>query len=123
MTSQTLAYQKFAETPTRSIQDTEFEIILQTTRNLKHANQKRSSDFPGFAAALRDNCRLWTTLASDVASSQNALPRELRAKIFYLCEFTLEHTTRVLAGKLSADALIEVNQAILRGLAKTGSSA
>lgn len=122
MTSQTLAYQELAQSPTRSIKDTEIEIILKTTRNLNRANQKRSSDFPGFAAALRNNCKLWTTLAADVASSQNALPCEVRAKIFYLCEFTLEHTTQVLAGKISADVLIEINQSILRGLANKDNS-
>lgn len=122
MTSQTTAYQKFAQAPTRSIKDNEFEIILQATRNLIRANQNRHSDFPSFAAALRDNYKLWTTLAADVASSENALPRELRAKIFYLCEFTREHTSLVLAGQTTVDALIEINQSILRGLAGKGSS-
>lgn len=66
--------------------------------------------------ALYDNRRLWTALAIDVAGPDNALPKELRAQIFYLAEFVQTHTGKVLARKARLSPLLEINAAILRGL-------
>jgi flagellar protein FlaF len=72
--------------------------------------------FPKLAEALHENRVLWTALASDVAGEANQLPAELRARIFYLAEFTLLHTSKVLAKQASAVPLLDINAAILRGL-------
>ena len=45
-----------------------------------------------------------------------ALPDDLRARIFYLAEFTDQHTRKVLNGRDTAGPLIEINTAIMRGL-------
>ena len=55
-------------------------------------------------------------LAGDVADAANGLPKELRAQIFYLAEFTNQHSTLVLRGEGDVDVLVEINTAIMRGL-------
>lgn len=117
------AYQNGINTATKSVKDTEINVILDVTRKLKAANDNRKENFANFALALRDNCKLWTTLAGDVAKKENLLSPDLRAKIFYLCEFTQIQSRKALSDQTSADAMIDINMAILRGLApKTGAA-
>jgi flagellar protein FlaF len=40
----------------------------------------------------------------------------LRARIFYLAEFTRAHTRKVLRRTAGPDALVEINLAVMRGL-------
>ncbi|MEM7320963.1 MAG: flagellar biosynthesis regulator FlaF [Pseudomonadota bacterium] len=105
-----------ASTPTRTPKDTEYEVLARITHRLRTAAQRGAAGFPDLAAALHDNQRLWNIFASDVADPGNELPGELRARIFYLAEFTDLHTSQILARKASVAALLEVNTAILRGL-------
>ncbi|ARO15400.1 flagellar biogenesis regulator FlaF [Ketogulonicigenium robustum] len=77
----------------------------------------QESDFAAKAKALHDNRRLWTWLAADVASDQNQLPADLRARIFYLAEFTIDHSSKALREGADLAPLIEVNRAMLQGLA------
>ena len=102
--------------PIRSQQSTEYEVFAQITRRLKDARTKGKAGFPALASALSDNRRLWTLLASDVADAENALPQGLRAQIFYLAEFTLQHSGKVLDGTADAEVLVDINTAIMRGL-------
>ena len=67
-------------------------------------------------STLHENRRLWVLFAGDVASKDNLLPDTLRAQLFYLAEFTLQHTSKVLDGTASVDVLIEINTAVMRGL-------
>ena len=55
-------------------------------------------------------------MAVDVADKGNALPKELRAQIFYLAEFTDHHSQQVIRGKATPTALIDINMAVLKGL-------
>jgi flagellar biosynthesis activator protein FlaF len=110
------------ETPTRSLRSVEYDLIAQITQRLRSASANRTSDFPGFVAALTDNQQLWSTLASDVALSGNGLPASLRAELFYLYEFTLQHTRAVLDRGASVEVLTDINMAILRGLRGDGGS-
>ena len=75
---------------------------------------------PQLLEALHENRKLWRTLAIDVADKDNALPKDLRARIFYLAEFTDHHTNAVIRKKVSAVPLLEINTAILRGLKQDG---
>jgi flagellar protein FlaF len=59
---------------------------------------------------------LWTTLAADVAESDNGLPGPLRAQLFYLYEFAADHSRKILAGSGSVDVLVDINTAVMRGL-------
>lgn len=89
----------------------EYDAFARITRALK-----RADDLSARVSALHDNRRLWNVLAADVADSDNALPDSLRARIFYLAEFTRQHTTRVLHSEANADVLVEINTAIMKGL-------
>jgi len=104
------------QTAVRTDRSVEAQLISQITARLRRASAAQKTDFPQLVAALYENRRMWTTMAADVADVGNALPKELRAQIFYLAEFTEHHSSQVISGKANADALIEVNTAILKGL-------
>lgn len=125
MIPQTYARQAYeqADAPTRTTRDTEYEVISKVTGRLKAAAERKDSDFADLAKALHDNRRLWTILAADVADPANLLPEDLRARIFYLAEFTRHHSSRVLAKKGTVEPLIEINLAVLRGLRQAGGAA
>lgn len=110
---QAYAPSTFSLKPGRAI---EAQIVGQVTSRLKAAAAKSQSDFPGFVKAMHENRQMWLILATDVAHEDNGLTKELRAQIFYLAEFTELHTAKVLRGQASAEPLIEINTAILRGL-------
>ncbi len=108
------------QAPVRSNRKTEYDLFTQMTRRLATANSKRSVDFPAFVAAVHDNIVMWRTLASDVADPDNALPQTLRAQLFYLYQFTVEHSRKVLADKAKIEVLIDINTAVMRGLRGEG---
>ncbi len=99
--------------PIRTPRSTEYELFARVTRRLQAA---RTGPFAALAGALHENRRLWTVLAGDVAGEGNALPETLRAQIFYLAEFTRQHSDRVLAREAGPEPLIEINTAIMKGL-------
>ena len=116
------AYSKAAN-PTRTERGAEYEIFAQITRQLVSAAATRKESFPAFAAALHENLRLWTTIAADVADPGNRLAASLRAQLFYLFEFTAQHTPKVLANKADVGVLIEINTSMMRGLRGRGDDA
>lgn len=118
MNAQSMAQRAYAQSaaPTKTDRRAEYETIARATHELKAAAEKGASDFPGLAGALHNNNRLWTILAADVASRDNPLPKDLKARIFFLSEFTKRHSAQVLAKKATVIPLLEINTAILRGL-------
>lgn len=100
----------------RTPRSTEYEAFARVTRRLKSAAEMGRSGFSQLAEALHTNRQLWTMLAADVAERENALPQDLRARIFYLAEFTALHSRKVLNGEEDVAVLLEVNMAIMRGL-------
>lgn len=106
--------------PTRTLRGTEYEIFARITHRLRLAGNREKADFAALARALYENRRLWTTLAADVASPDNELPEQLRARLFYLNEFTQVHSRKVLAGDASVDVLVDINTSIMRGLRREG---
>lgn len=117
-----LAYAQ-REAPTRSLRSIEYDLLALTTQRLTAAWAQRSENFPALAAALADNQRLWLTLADDVAGPENALPSALRARLFYLYEFTVHHSRAVLDGRGSVEVLTDINTAVMRGLRGQGGGA
>jgi flagellar protein FlaF len=109
--------------PARTPRGTEYEAFARITARLRAASLAGTPGFPALADALHENRRLWTILASDVAESGNGLSPDLRARIFYLAEFTLQHTSRVLAGDGDAAILVDINTAIMGGLRNERSAA
>jgi flagellar biosynthesis activator protein FlaF len=104
------------EAPTRSLRSVEYDLLAQVTQALRGAWANRADDFPALVRAVTDNMQLWSTLASDVALPGNGLPASLRARLFYLYEFTATHSRAVLDDKASVEVLADINMAVMRGL-------
>lgn len=124
MNAQTLAKMAYSAPgqPTQTPRSTEYELFSRITYRLRNASALGASAFASLASALHDNRSLWTTLAIDVADEDNQLPPATRARIFYLAEFTTHHTRKVLAGTATAEALIDINTTIMRGLKGPGTA-
>jgi flagellar biosynthesis activator protein FlaF len=105
-----------ADAPMRSARGIEYDILARTTKALTTAARSKGADFAGLATALHDNQRLWSTFAADVADDDNGLPQALRARLFYLFEFTVSHSRTILDGNGSVDVLVDINTAVMRGL-------
>lgn len=105
-----------AQTPIKTERSTEYQVFALITHRLSNANKTGIEGFKDLAIAIHENRKLWTILASDVAEPDNGLPKELRAQIFYLAEFTENHSRKVLARLADPEPLIEVNTAVMRGL-------
>jgi flagellar protein FlaF len=104
----------------RSERDLEYDLLARATKSLSQAMCARSSNFPKLYAALDENERLWSTLAVDVAEPGNGLPAALRAQLFYLYEFTVQHSAAVRERDASVQVLIDINTAVMRGLRGQG---
>jgi len=94
----------------------EYELLARATAAMTAESAKGAMNFPALAEALDRNLRLWSRLAADVAGEGNGLPPELRARLFFLYEFTAQHSRAVLNGQASAEPLIAINTAVMRGL-------
>lgn len=110
------------EAPARSPRALEYDLLARATQRLGSAWRQRRQDFPGLVAALAENQQLWSALAVDVAGPGNALPPALRARLFYLYEFTARHSRLVQDGQASVEVLIDINTAVMRGLRGDGGS-
>ncbi len=111
------AYNTSSRAPLRTSRGTEYDAFAKVTHQLGRA---QTASFADLAAALHENRRLWTLLAADVAEVGNGLPDDLRARIFYLAEFTADHSRKVLSGEEEVSILIEINTAVMRGLRQSG---
>lgn len=100
----------------RSPRSTEYEAFAQVTRALRSAAMGKGGNLPDRVRALHDNRRLWTLLAASVADPDNALPDDLRARLFYLYEFTTEHTRKILREGGQIEPLLDINAAVMAGL-------
>jgi flagellar protein FlaF len=58
-----------------------------------------------------------------VAQPGNCLPAALRARLFYLYQFTAQHSRAVLDGKANVEVLADINTAVMRGLRGEGGAA
>ncbi|MHA6264168.1 flagellar biosynthesis regulator FlaF [Arenibacterium sp. CAU 1754] len=108
--------------PTRTARSTEYEAVARITHQMQSADAKGSAGFTALVEALHANKKLWRIFAIDVADAANPLPKDLKARIFYLAEFTQQHTSKVLARRESVAPLLEINTAILRGLRSGGAA-
>ena len=106
--------------PVRTGRAAELDLFRQTTARLKAAAQPPRS-LAHLADALHANRRVWTHMAGEIADADNALPGELRARLFYLYEFVNAHTRKVLKNEADVGTLVEINSAVIRGLKGEGS--
>lgn len=113
-----LAQNSYQHMPTAgdSARGIEYKLFARITRDLAH-NDERAPDYhPKLNAALHRNLQLWSVLAVEVANDNNQLPAKLRSQIFYLAEFTRQHTAKVYAGEANVKVLVDINTMIMRGL-------
>mgnify|MGYP003672825493 CR=1 FL=1 len=117
MTSSFLANSAYnsVKSAVKTERGTEHAAFERVTAQLSRAAGPDAS-MPQRAAALHDNRRLWTLMAANVADANNALPQSLRAQIFYLAEFTLQHSRKALTDGQPIAPLIDINTAVMRGL-------
>ncbi|MBA84300.1 flagellar biosynthesis regulator FlaF [Thalassovita sp. S70] len=110
------AQRAYAQTagPIRTPRGLEYEAFARITHRLKRASDSGSAT--ALAAAVHLNRQLWTLLATDVADEANALPNDLRARIFYLSEFTAQYSRKVLRRTSDIQPLVDINTAMMRGL-------
>ena len=102
--------------PVRTNRGTEYAAFQAVTSKLNRA-RRPGALMKDRAQALHDNRQLWTLLASDLADADNALPQQLRAQLFYLAEFSLLQSREALRTTEALDALVDINTAVMRGLA------
>ena len=115
------AYQQVsarAESP----RELEYRLFGQVTRALIEASDADPLDFKTRMDALDWNRRLWSTLATDCASPDNAMDKSLRAQIISISLFVSKHSSAVMRGEDDFQALIDINKMIMQGLAGPGSA-
>ena len=112
------AYQGYKTTSQETASDKQIEtkVFSSITSRMKAADPAKPGGFAELAEAMQDNVRLWGIIFGDVIDENNKLPKELKAQLINLAEFTRRHTLKVLAGEETVEPLIEVNQAIIAGL-------
>ena len=94
----------------------EHHLFSEITARLRETAARLPDQFPAFAEAIHANRAVWTHMATQVAEDDNALSEDLRARIFYLAEFTNFHSRKVLKGQAAIAPLVEINTAMMRGL-------
>ena len=100
--------------------DIERRVFSQVTRDLEKIIMDGANPISDWEQnALARNQKLWGALLFDVMEKENPLPDALKAGIISLAMFVDSHTTEVIAGRKSADALVSVNRSLMRGLAGT----
>jgi flagellar protein FlaF len=98
----------------KSARETEYGVFARVTRALNGARDTQS--VLDVAQAIHENNRLWTALSVDLLGDGNQLPEGLRGQLLSLAQFSVLHGARVLQGKAEIDALIDVNETIMKGL-------
>lgn len=115
------AYQK-AQRITENPRDTEYRLFAKVTGALMDAKDAARMD-PKLIDALGRNRRMWSVFASDCASDGNQLPEQLRAQIISLSLWVSKYSSEVMRGKAPIDPLIDVNRAVMEGLAQKAEAA
>jgi len=111
--------QNQSETP----QQIEYRLFANVTRALIALRDMDAPTPRQKMDALDWNRRMWSTLSSDCGAPGNQLPKALRAQIMSLGLWVSKYTTDVARGNADIDALIDVNSAIMEGLASQARAA
>ena len=111
------AYQK-AQRSTESARDAEYRLIPQVTQALIEADKGAREDAGAFVDTLDWNRRVWSALAVDCAAKENGLPETLKAQIISLSLWVSRFSSEAAGTGASLEPLIDVNKAIMAGLAR-----
>jgi flagellar biosynthesis activator protein FlaF len=111
-------YEQVAEETSERIRKNE-EMALSHSINLMRSAEAPDADERAKVEAVFFVNRLWGVLLEDLASRENPLPEELRAKLISIGIWVLRTTEDIRRGKVHSFAgLIEVTQTIATGLAQ-----
>lgn len=91
-------------------------VFERVTAQLRHAAQlaSRTSEFH---EAVHTNRRLWAAVIADVADPGNSLSAELKEGLISLGLWVQRESTAAATGRSKLSALINVNEAVIGGLA------
>jgi flagellar protein FlaF len=109
------AYQQAAKRAEQP-RDSEYRLFGEVTRALMSASEVPNDDFQTRIDALDWNRRVWMALAADCALPQNPLDPALRAQIISLSLWVGRHSSQVMRGEETFEALIDVNRIMMQGL-------
>lgn len=109
------AYQK-VQSATETPRDIEYRLFAQVTAALVRVKDRGIKDGT-FVDALDWNRRMWSTFSDDCSEQGNQLPKDLRARIISIGLWVSRYTSDVIRTDADIDALIDVNRAIMEGLA------
>lgn len=116
------AYQQ-ASARAENPRELEYRLFGQVTRALMDAAAADQNDLKVRIDALDWNRRLWSVLATDCASPDNALPGPVRAQIISLSLWVNRHTSAVMRRTEEIEPLIDLNRTIMQGLAGQAAAA
>jgi flagellar protein FlaF len=109
------AYQQAAKRAEQP-RDSEYRLFGEVTRALMGASATPADAFQARIDALDWNRRVWMTLAADCAQPTNPLDPALRAQIISLSMWVGRHSSAVMRGEETFDALIDINRIMMQGL-------
>jgi flagellar protein FlaF len=109
-------YNQVAEDASNRIRDNERKAFLHSIALLNKA-KKAGPKSMETVEAIFFLSRLWGVLLEDLASEENALPVELRAKLISIGIWMLRHAENIRKGtEADLHPLIEVSESICAGL-------
>lgn len=96
--------------------EAEARLLSRLNRNLQQSMTNMPNNISAFMHALYENDRFWAHIAMDLSEDSNQLPEQLRASLISISGFVIRHSANVRKGAASAEPLIDINLAIIRGL-------
>ena len=106
------AYQTAQRATMNPIQ-VEADVLGRVTREIE---AQRDDKGPELVKALYRNVQVWNAFSADCLDPDNKLTDQLKASLVSLSLWVEKHTSQVVAGKATVDALIDVNRSIIAGL-------
>lgn len=110
------AYQR-AATQAETPRELERRAFGEATAGLMRCQEEGRANLGALAEALDRNRRLWNMLSADCAMEGNQLPAPLRANIISLALWVRRYSSDVMRDGADVGPLIEINRAIMEGLA------
>lgn len=111
------AYQR-AATQAETPRDLEYRAFGSVTAALVRLKEQAGATPPAAVAeALDANRRLWNVLSADCSTPENRLPQTLRGQIISLALWVGRYSSEVLREGADVEPLIDINRAIMEGLA------
>jgi len=104
-----------ADTPAQ----VEYRLLAEVTRRLLSIEDVKA---PKATETVYENITVWSTFASDLMMPENPLPDPLKAQLISLFLWVQRHSRQVLRGEASVAPLVDVNKAIMAGLAEQGAA-